>query len=243
MISRHWSPVRAIRAAHAKDAARRTPDLVRESRDEGGQPEERHLMLGEFTPREVAELSGTPKWAIEKAIEQNVLAPVHGKRGRRKRCRLLPLYAVAYAKVVDGVDLRMDARMKRRLASQLARLEVHEFSHARIELVPAVELDVGRLVGDAVQKAEAYGAIRDAMIVEDETVPGGDPVLRDTHESVYALVERIADGETFADIQADHPGTTEAAIEVALIYARAHPPVGAPPRGDRRGGNAATHVR
>jgi uncharacterized protein (DUF433 family) len=240
---RRWSPAAAIRAARAKEAARCAPARASESREDPIHLEGHDQVLVEFTPREVAELSGTPKWTVEKAIEQNVLAPVHGKRGRRKRRRLLPLYAVAYVKVVDGVDLRMDVRMKRRLASQLARLDAHEFSRTRIELAPAVELDVGRLVGDAVQKAEAYGAVRDAMIVEDDTVPGGDPVLRDTHASVYALAERIADGETLADIQADYPSTPKAAIEAALIYARAHPPVGAPPREDRRGGHAAMHVR
>ena len=243
MRPRRWNAAAAIRAARAKEALRSSPAGASESREDPNHIEGHDQVLVEFTPREVAELSGTPKWAIEKAIEQNVLAPVHGKRGRRKRRRLLPLYAVAYVKVVDGVDLRMDVRMKRRLASHLARLDPHEFPGARIELAPAVELDVGRLVGDAVQRAEAYGAMRDAMIVEDEAAPGGDPTLRDTQVSVYALAERIADGETLADIQADYPDTPRAAIEAALIYARAHPPVGAPPREDRRASHAAMHAR
>jgi uncharacterized protein (DUF433 family) len=203
-------------------------------------------LLVEFTPREVAELSGTPKWTIEKAIEQNVLSPIHGRRGRRKRRRLLPLYAVAYVKVIDGVDLRMNVRMKRRLASQLAALETEEFSRSRIELAPAIELNVGALVGDAVEKAEAYGAVRDAMIVEDEDNPGSDPVLRDTHISVYALADRVAEGERVSDIESEFPSVPRAAIEAALIYAKAHPPVGAPPREDRRsghGGHPHTHAR
>jgi uncharacterized protein (DUF433 family) len=200
-------------------------------------------LIVEFTPREVAELSGTPKWTIEKAIEQSVLSPIHGRRGRRKRRRLLPLYAVAYVKVIDGVELRMDIRMKRRLASQLARLETEEFRHSRIALAPAVELDVGALVGDAVEKAEAYGAVRDAMIVENEDDPAGDPVLRDTQVSVYALADRVADGEGLAEIAAELPGVPRAAIDAALIYARAHPPVGAPPREDRRSAHAAAPIR
>jgi uncharacterized protein (DUF433 family) len=243
MRPRRWNAAAAIRTARVKEALRRTPAGASESREDPIQLEGHDQVLVEFTPREVAELSGTPKWTIEKAIEQNVLAPAHGKRGRRKRRRLLPLYAVAYVKVVDGVDLRMDVRMKRRLASHLARLGPHEFDAARIELAPAVELDVGRLVGDAVRRAQAYGAVRDAMIVEDEAAPGGDPTLRDTHVSVYALAERIADGETLAEIQADYPDTPRAAIEAALIYARAHPPVGAPPREDRQVSHTAMHAR
>jgi uncharacterized protein (DUF433 family) len=238
-----WTPAAALRTARARAGLARPPAQVGEGPGPSTPFGDEDPAPVEFTPREVAELSGTPKWTIEKAIEQNVLAPVHGRRGRRKRRRLLPLYAVAYVKVVDAVDLRMDVRMKRRLASQLARLDAHEFRELRIELAPAVELDVGRLVGDAVLRAKAYGAVRDAMIVEDEAVPGGDPVLRDTDISVYALADRVADGEPRAALAADLPALPQAAIEAALIYARAHPPVGAPPREDRRAAHAAMHAR
>ena len=196
-------------------------------------------MFVEFTPREVAELAGSPKWAVEKAIEQNVLEPAHGKRGRRKRRRLLPLHAIAYVKVVDGIDLRMDVRMKRRLAAQLAQLETAEFSKARLELAPGLELDVGRLVGDAVRKAEAYGAVRDAVIVEDELNPGGDPMVRGTDLSVYALADRMSECETTMNLRNEYPSLSRDAIDAALIYARAHPPVGAPPREVREDRRAA----
>jgi hypothetical protein len=192
----------------------------------------------EFTPREVTELAGTPQWAVEKAIEQNVLTLGHGPRGRRKRSRLLPLYAVAYVKVVDSVELRMDLKMKRRLAAMLAKLEGGQFASARLELAPAVEVDVGRLVGDAVRRAEAYGEVRDATIVEDDGEPRRDPFIRDSQLSVYDLAERLAGGESIAGIRADHPTLSQAEIETAAIYARAHPPVGAPPRIGRRPGRA-----
>jgi hypothetical protein len=192
----------------------------------------------EFTPREVTELAGTPQWAVEKAIEQNVLALGHGPRGRRKRSRLLPLYAVAYVKVVDSVELRMDLKMKRRLAAMLAKLECGEFANARLELAPAVEVDVGRLVGDAVRRAEAYGAVRDAAIVEDDGEPRRDPFIRGSQVSVYALADRLADGVSIDQIRADHPSLSRAQIETAAIYVRAHPPVGAPPRLGRHPGRA-----
>jgi hypothetical protein len=190
----------------------------------------------EFTPREVTELAGTPQWAVEKAIEQNVLALGHGPRGRRKRSRLLPLYAVAYVKVVDSVELRMDLKMKRRLAAMLAKLEGGQFASARLELAPAVEVDVGRLVGDAVRRAETYGAVRDATIVEDEGEPRRDPFIRDSEVSVYDLAERLDGGESIDQIRAEYPSLSQTQIETAAIYVRAHPPVGAPPRLGRRPG-------
>ena len=191
-------------------------------------------MTNEFTPQEVADLAGAPRWTVEKAIEQNVLAPDHGKRGGRRRRRLLPLYAVAYVKIINRVKLRLDLQMKRRLARVLEALGARDFRATRIELTTAVELDVGRLVGDAVDRAERYGAERDARIVECGGQTKGEPFIRGSGVSVYALAERLAGGQSVTDIQIDHPELSCAAIEAADIYARAHPPLGAPPRAMRK---------
>jgi uncharacterized protein (DUF433 family) len=184
-------------------------------------------MLAEFTPREVAELSGAPKTIVEKAIEEKILAPMRGLRGGRAR-RVLPAYAVAYAKIIVSVKYRMDLAMKRRLADRLAPLGGVELKSMRFELEPAVEMDVGRLVGDAMERAERYGAARDRLIVEDNAVLGGTPVIRGTRLSVYAVLGRIQDGDTIDDVLSDYPGLTRDAVEAAAIYARTHPLVGRP---------------
>ena len=111
-------------------------------------------MQAHFTPREVAELSGAPKRTVEKAIEEKVFTTKTVKRGRRQR-RMLPAHAVAYALIVRRVKYRMDPAMKRRLATALSRLGNAELKTWRFELEPAVEMDVGRLVGDSMERAEA----------------------------------------------------------------------------------------
>lgn len=190
-------------------------------------PPGNELMPLQFTPREIAELSGAPKSTVEKAIEEKILVPRTVKRGRRQR-RVLPAHAVAYVRIMRTVRYRMDAVMKRRLVQELAQLADTEFRTWRFELEPAVEMDVGRLVGDAMARAAAYGDARDQLIVEDEAILGGTPVIRGTRISVYSILGRLSHGDTVADIVADHPELTPQSIDAAAIFARSHPLVGRP---------------
>lgn len=184
-------------------------------------------MPAELTPREVAELSGAPKSAVEKAIEEKIFTPWMRRVGPRRR-RFLPAHAVGYAKIIDAMKYRMDAAMKRRLVAAMGRIEVRDFETWRFELEPAVELNVGRLVGDSVERASAYAAARDRLIVSDEEILGGTPVIRGTRLSVYAILGRLKGDDSVEDIVADYPGLTREAVEVAAIYARSHPLVGRP---------------
>ncbi len=123
-----------------------------------------------LTPREVAELAGAPKRVVEKAIEERVLrvcvaAPSGTSRHAR---RMLPAFALAYAALIGKLELRLTTAHKRRLLGKLVRLKQNEFRTARLELAPAVEIDIGRLVGDVMDRAERYRAARDRSIVIDE---------------------------------------------------------------------------
>ena len=77
--------------------------------------------------------------------------PHPGKGGR-----LLPLHAVVYASLVSRIDLKLTPAHKKRLYQGLARLGPRDMHNARIELAPAVEIDVGRLVGNVLERAERY---------------------------------------------------------------------------------------
>jgi uncharacterized protein (DUF433 family) len=183
-----------------------------------------------LSPSEVAELSGVPRSAVEKAIKDRVL-PVRlraSRRGARDGHRLLPTHAVAYAAVVRKLHLTLTAADKKRLLAKLAGLRAAEVRTARIELVPAVEIDVGQLVGDAMDRAERYRAARDAWIVSDEEIKGGTPVIRGTRMTVYSVLGRIEHGDTVDEILAENPDLSRDAIEAAVTYARTHPFVARP---------------
>ena len=94
-----------------------------------------------LTTREVADFSGAPKRVVEKAIEEHIV-PV---RSRRSLGATRRMFAVARGRLRGG-DLPAGtatvADHKKRLARQLAHLASADLRSARIELAPAVELDV-----------------------------------------------------------------------------------------------------
>jgi uncharacterized protein (DUF433 family) len=183
-----------------------------------------------FTPREVADLSGAPGRVIEKAIEERVLQVRRvrtGPGGGHAR-RRLPTQAVAYAVILTKLDLRLSTAHKKRLFLELARMKPSRIRKARIELAPAVEIDVGRLVGDAMIRAERYRAMRDAWIVVDEKIKGGTAVIRGTRVTVYSVLGRIEHGDSVEDVLADNPDLAREAVEAAIVYARTHPLMGRP---------------
>lgn len=181
-----------------------------------------------LTSSEVAELSGTPKRFVEKAIEERVLAVrMHSAEGARP-ARLLPSHAVAYAKVVSGLQLNLSVTQKRRLAATLSRLPPGRLSAAKVEIVPAVEVNVRQLLGDTMERTARYRKARDRFIVSDPEILGGTPVIRGTRITVYSALGRVDHGETVADIAADNPDIPPEAIEAAITYARTHPLLGRP---------------
>jgi uncharacterized protein (DUF433 family) len=183
-------------------------------------------MAADLTAREVAELSGVPKRTVEKSLEEKVITAVTapGRGGRR----VLPNHAVAYAAVISKLHTRLDLTSKRRLAAKLAELRPATVAGARFELEPALEIDIGRLVGDSLARTDDYRAARDAHIVVDDEILGGTPVIRHTRMSVHAILGRVTNGDTVEDIHADNPDIGRDAIEAAIIYARSHPLVGRP---------------
>lgn len=183
-----------------------------------------------FTPGEVALLSGTKARTVEKGIEQGVLGTRLGRvlPGDRRRRRMMTSAAVGCAALFDRLDLDLPVTRKRQIARRLAALPSAKWRTARIELAPAVSLDVGRLVGDIMRDAERYRIDRDAHIAIDPEILGGTPVMRGTRLSVHAVLGRLDGGDSLDDLLADYPHIPRAAIEAAAIYARAHPLVGRP---------------
>lgn len=70
------------------------------------------------------------------------------------------------------LDLKLTKAHKKRLLSKLARLQPAEITTARLELAPAVEVDVGRLIGDVMARTEHYRQARDKFIAQDDAIKG-----------------------------------------------------------------------
>lgn len=185
------------------------------------------MMSDEFSAREVAELANVPVRAVDKAIEEKVLAGVRsGTRGRR---RMLPLHAVPYAAIVARLPVTLSLAAKRDLARALGRRSVARMTSEPLEIAPAVTVDVPALVGsDLAERAARYSRAREDHIEVDPDIMGGTPVLRGTRMTVYSVLGRLEGGDSIDDLLEDNPHLTREAVETAALYARTHPLVGRP---------------
>ena len=67
-----------------------------------------------------------------------------------------------------------------------------------------------------------------ALIVEDPDVQGGAATFRGTRLLVHHVADLLDQGVPEAELREDHPRLTPEMIEVARIYAKAHPRRGRP---------------
>ena len=188
----------------------------------------------ELTFREAAHFAAVGLGAVEKAVEARVL-PV-AKPGRRTSggagVRRLPLASVAYLAAVREAGLTdLALKHKRAIWGGLAgRASAGGGAGAPppVEFAPGTSIDVGRLAGEAVERAERYARARDAHIVSDPEIKGGTPVVRGTRMTVYAVLGRVDGGETLDNVAEDNPDLAREALEAAVVYARTHPLRGRP---------------
>lgn len=178
-----------------------------------------------LTVNETAILSGAPKSTVEKAIERGVIAlerpggtAVSGQGGR------LPVGAVSYFAAVKGADLDwLPAGRKREIWRAIRANPLR-----RAQIAKGLTLDLECVAGEIYQRALDYVADRDRLIVRDEAILGGTPVLAGTRLSVHAIAGRLADGDTLDDLVSDYPDIPRRAFEVAALFARANPLRGRP---------------
>lgn len=184
-------------------------------------------MSNGFSAREVAELANVSVRAVDKAIEEKVLAGIRASaRGRR---RMLPLHAVPYAAIVARLPVTLTLAAKRDLARTLGERHPDRMTTEPLEIAPAVTVDLSALVGsDLAGRAARYSQAREDHIMIDPDIMGGTPVLRGTRMTVYSVLGRLDGGDSIGDILEDNPHLTREAIETAALYARTHPLVGRP---------------
>ena len=69
-----------------------------------------------------------------------------------------------------------------------------------------------------------------AAVTEDPDILGGTPIIEGTRVPVYDVAASAAAGLPLSRIKHSYPSLTEELIELALLYAKAVPPRGRPPR-------------
>lgn len=180
-----------------------------------------------FSAREVAELANVSVRAVDKAVEEKVLAAMNGDRLDRRRS--LPLHAIPYTAIVARLPLTLSLATKRQIAKALGKRSAAQMTADPLQLAPAVTLDVAALVGrDLAERAERYGRAREDLIEVNPEIMGGTPVIKGTRITVYSVLGRLSGTDTVETILEDYPTLSREAIETAELYARTHPMVGRP---------------
>ncbi|WP_051948597.1 DUF433 domain-containing protein [Methylosinus sp. PW1] len=196
----------------------------------------------DLTPREVAELAGVPKRAIEKAIEEKVL-PVHTGKIPALRSgkamgtrRFLGVESVAYATLVRRLtsDVTLTIAGKRKLIKALKSHELSRLKTAQVEIAPSVTADIGELAGEALERTDRYLRARETWIDSVPGIKGGLPVIKGTRLTVHSIEARVEHGDSMDDIVAENPDLPREALEAALLFARSHPLSGRPQNVSRR---------
>jgi len=185
------------------------------------------METAELTVREVAELAEVPIRTVNKAIEEKVIPTKRLRKHRRPN--LLPAQAVAYAAVIDKLDVSLSKASKRRLLDVFGARKAKDMTATPVEIAHAVTLNVPELVGAELgARTDAYLRRRDDVIERNPEILGGTPVVRGTRISVYSLLGRIEHGDTIGGIVEDYSHLTPEIVETAVTYARTHPLVGRP---------------
>ena len=140
---------------------------------------------------------------------------------------------VVYLRVVErlaGLELPVDWR-RRMLASIRDALMHGHISGVsdELELITGVlRLRLRTIAEEVSDRLVPFYRWRDARVVSNPAVLGGEPVFRDSRLSVRRVGEALERGEKVATIREDYPYLTAEDIEFAPRYVRAYPRVGRP---------------
>ncbi len=174
-----------------------------------------------LTRKEVAELSGVSTNVVNKALEQGVAR----RRKRGGQTMLEPSEALVLA-VISELPSGLSVKLKRELRNWLlhtsARVgEAHELS-------PALRVAVTEHAAEVARRTAEYVRLRDELIEVDGGKMGGAPVIRDTRVPVRTLARLVEAGASRKELREDYPHVPEEAYDLAVVWARAHPPRGRP---------------
>ncbi|WP_253261355.1 MULTISPECIES: DUF433 domain-containing protein [unclassified Roseobacter] len=187
--------------------------------------------LEDLTIKEAAHLAGVAPRRIEKDCEEGIIPRRKSKLWMRKTMAAhVPMHAVAYARAMQSLDgIKMEKKSKRLVWKFLRSSKTTKFGS--LELSPGLTLHLEPLVTEVWDRTRVYLETRYEHLAVDPDILGGEPILKGTRITCQSVLGRIEGGETLGDLVEDYPEISKEAFEVALVYAKAHPPRGRPSAG------------
>lgn len=208
--------------------------------------EERPLMRGEALKlSEAAYVAGVTLRDVNRTFEEKILpAPLYGRDATGSRtllasgCPFVTFYfdPTAAGRLTADERTRIIGKAWERIQSvrgSSSRDSINELPAAqnaaliveddflRVDLRPFFQMVEERLAN--LKSAET-------MVVRDESVMGGEPVVRGTRISPYDLAASVSNGIPKWRILRGHSGLSPEALDLAVIWAQTNPPRGRPRR-------------
>ncbi|MFH6785140.1 MULTISPECIES: DUF433 domain-containing protein [Methylobacterium] len=183
-------------------------------------------------PPEAAFVSGTAVKVVDRAIDEHVLPKGFyvldgGRRLTPGGCVMIAFYHAAADTFTPGLRKHIITRFENRLRhvefEQCKALARQNWTlgerYWSIDLAPFIA-----------RTACGYERLREAeaAVSRDEMVMSGADVLRGTRVPVHDIAASAGAGEPIARIRDAYPLLTEHQIQLAFIYATAHPQRGRP---------------
>lgn len=184
-----------------------------------------------FTPSEAAVVSGVSIGVIHKAIDEGPLENARGHEARKRYLTEPDLLYLAASSLFDPDLVQLTERAKSRLREAIASRCRKGRIPRKLVLFEGLELDVGPVVARVRLKAARLDRAR-RMVAIDPHIRGGEPVIRGTRIGVYevAAMAKGASDQEIEEILAGYPTLKREHLDLALLYAAAHPRRGRPPK-------------
>lgn len=193
-----------------------------------------------YTPAEAAAVSGVGIKAVHNAIDKRIVdtvpAPASSK-GAPKR-RALTKDDLLRLKLWYGIGSTLAAEHRQRLFDEIKASPAAKTVKADDLLI----VDVGEARRQLKVRLEELEEV-EAMVGRVKGVMGGEPVFRGTRIPVRMVAAMVAQGAGEAELLEGYPKLTARMIELAGIWAAAHPARGRPKKLAAQGLKAKSSTR
>ena len=181
-----------------------------------------------FTIAEAAMIARLPRKFVDRAVERAPFNPEMREVGKRKY-RELSLVEVMYLKILHDASyeggLRTNQSIKEALHAALR--ESWPNIEDKLKLTALLYIDT---VAPAKVIEESILQLKEVrtMVVEDPEIRGGEPVFKGTRIPVHQVANERMAGISVGDLREEYPALNARQIELASVYAAAHPKEGRP---------------
>jgi uncharacterized protein (DUF433 family) len=176
----------------------------------------------QYTPSEAAALSGLPIKAVHNAIDKRIVQG-QARPSARRRQRLFSTQDILRLKLWYEVGAVLSQERRQRLFAEIEQRPTAKRVKADALVIVDVE-EARKRIARLARDLEAA----EAAVTRSNAVMGGEPVFKGTRIPVRLVAAMLDEGASGAEILDGYPKLVPRHLELARIWAAAHPRRGRP---------------